>query len=102
MQIDYRQLRAALTVADQFSFGRAAERLSISEPGLSAQIQRPEKDLGIRLVKRSTRRMALKRLAQTEITGQLATGQLELATLMGATVTRGACPRTVQRMSTKP
>lgn len=59
MHFDPRQLRAVIRVADDLSFSRAAERLNISQPALSAQVQKVEKLLGFPVFDRSTRRVAL-------------------------------------------
>jgi DNA-binding transcriptional LysR family regulator len=57
--IDYRRLRAVVYVADELSFSRAAERLNISQPGLSAQVRSLEAELEFDLFDRSTRRVEL-------------------------------------------
>jgi acetyl esterase/lipase len=57
--IELRHLRAFVAVAEELNFGRAADRLYVSQSALSRQIRGLEQLLGCELLRRSTHRVEL-------------------------------------------
>ncbi|MDX3805755.1 LysR family transcriptional regulator [Bosea thiooxidans] len=59
MAITLRQIQAFLAVAEQGTFTKAAERLHMAQPALSQLVRELERELGIRVLDRTTRRVEL-------------------------------------------
>jgi DNA-binding transcriptional LysR family regulator len=57
--LDVQRLRAFVAVAERLNFTRAAAHLGIAQQPLSHKIARLERDLGVRLFERNTRRVSL-------------------------------------------
>jgi DNA-binding transcriptional LysR family regulator len=57
--VELRHLRYFLAVAEELSFSRAAERLHVAQPALSRTVQELERLLGVELLARTRRSVAL-------------------------------------------
>jgi DNA-binding transcriptional LysR family regulator len=57
--MEFRHLRCFTVLAEELHFGRAAQRLAMTQPPLSLNIQQLEADVGARLFERNSRGVAL-------------------------------------------
>jgi DNA-binding transcriptional LysR family regulator len=58
-RLETRELDYFIAVAEELHFGKAADRLGIAQPPLSRAISRLERRMGVRLLERTSRRVAL-------------------------------------------
>ena len=58
-EFEVRELRYFIAVAEELNFTRAAARLGMAQPALSAAIGKLERKLGVSLLERTSRRVAL-------------------------------------------
>jgi DNA-binding transcriptional LysR family regulator len=57
--VELRELRVFLALADELHFGRTAERLGISQPAVSESVRALESRLGVKVFDRTSRRVRL-------------------------------------------
>jgi DNA-binding transcriptional LysR family regulator len=87
--MDLRQLRYLVALAEKGSFTRAAASEHIAQPAVSQQIRRLEEELGLALVERTTRRVALTEAGELlvvrarRVMAELDAAEIELQALRG-------------------
>jgi LysR family transcriptional regulator, transcription activator of glutamate synthase operon len=87
--MELRQLRYLVALDDERHFTRAAQREHVAQPALSQQIRRLEEEVGLPLVERTTRRVALTDAGEAlvararRILHEVEGAQAELAALSG-------------------
>ncbi|MET7300681.1 LysR family transcriptional regulator [Embleya sp. NPDC005575] len=63
-ELEVRELRYFIAVAEELNFSRAAQRLGMAQPPLSKAIAQMESRLGVRLLERTTRQVRLTNAGQ--------------------------------------
>jgi LysR family transcriptional activator of glutamate synthase operon len=87
--MNLRQLRYLVALADERHFTRAAAREHVAQPALSQQIRRLEAEVGLALVERTTRRVAMTQAGELLVArarralAELDAAQAELQSLAG-------------------
>lgn len=93
--MELRHLRYFVAVAEELSFRRAADRLFVAQPSVSAQVRKLEEELGVRLLDRDQRSVSLTDAGTVMLSEARAvlhsaeTARLEV---------RNACDRRLQRL----
>jgi DNA-binding transcriptional LysR family regulator len=83
--IELREIRVFLALADELHFGRAAERLGVTQSRVSQSLRTLEAKLGERLVHRTSRRVALTAAGERFLADVAPAHERLVAVLQGAT-----------------
>ncbi|MEJ2852128.1 MULTISPECIES: LysR family transcriptional regulator [unclassified Saccharothrix] len=97
--LEVRQLRYFVAVAEELHFGRAARRLGMAQPPLSRAIRDLERTLGVRLLDRTTRHVAL--TAAGEVLLREGRSALEAVTAAARRTRHAGRPAPVLRLALK-
>jgi DNA-binding transcriptional LysR family regulator len=90
MNIELRHLRYFVAVAEELHFGRAAQRLHMSQPPLSMQIRALEHAVGAQLLHRTQRRVSLTKAGEVLLgEARQVLGRVEHALLLARRAGRG-------------
>lgn len=87
--MELRQLRYLVALTEERSFTRAAAREHVAQPALSQQIQKLEREIGLALVERTTRRVSITDAGEMlvararRILGELEAAREEMQSLRG-------------------
>lgn len=93
MNVNLRQLRSLVAIARRGSFTSAARDLHLSQPALTVQMRQLEESLGVRLLDRNTRAVALTSLGRQILPiVERALGDIDMA-LAGARLTESSIGR---------
>lgn len=63
--MELRHLRVFVALAEELHFGRAALRLHLTQPSVSAQLRQLEGDLGVQLIRRNARQVSLTEVGES-------------------------------------
>lgn len=93
-RVELRHLRYFLALAEELHFGRAAQRLAMSQPPLSVALQQLESAVGARLLDRDSKRVRLTPAGQSfRVSAQALLGRFEDACAQAREVEAGEVGR---------
>lgn len=90
--MEFRHLVAFVAIAEELHFGKAAARLHLTQPSLSAQLQKLEKSLGVQLVARNSHDVRLTSAGEAfEAHARVIIQQMEKAATSAKSTAAGMC-----------